>query len=70
MLLMYCHKVSLQRALLLKQLRSLNDPHALGEDILNYKTLPHRMGAKICTAVLAFPHPNPIPHKLKVGPPA
>ena len=28
------------------------------------------MGAKMCTAVLALPHPNPIPHKSKVGRPA
>ena len=39
---------------------SLNDPHALGEDIIYtiMQALPQQMGATMCVVVLALPHPT------------
>ena len=44
---------------------SLNDPHALGEDIIYIimRALAQWMGATMCVAVLALPHPTPQPLK-------
>ena len=43
---------------------SLNDPHALGEDTIytTMRALPQKMGATMCVAVLALPHPIPQLH--------
>ena len=42
---------------------SLNDPHALGEDIIHtiMQALAQRMGATMCVAVLVLPPPTTAP---------